>query len=281
MKAVAALSALLASAASPVLGAQIDARNEVIHLVGQINSNDFEVFKVKAGQMGKGAVILDSPGGSLLAALQIGEMIRLRGWSTYVVGECSSACAMIWLGGVQRYMTPTAKIGFHAASVNGQEKGMGNALVGAYLNRIGLGYEAVIFATTASPDDITYLTPDDAKRVGIEVSVVSSIGVPQASPSGGGGGAPPCMAEFARLREDVQKLGLAAKTAGQRKVSREEMCKHITAYSAAELKWVKYTDANVKTCGIPAEVAQQLKQVHSNTEQTKEKICAAGRGGDL
>lgn len=98
---------------------------------------------------------------------------------------------------------------------------------------------------------------------------------PMASPFGGGG-APPCMAEFARLREDVQKRGLAAKAAGQRKVSREEMCKHITDYSAAELKWVKYTEANVSTCGIPAEVAQQLKQVHSNTEQTKAKICAAG-----
>jgi len=101
---------------------------------------------------------------------------------------------------------------------------------------------------------------------------------PQASPFGGGGGTPPCMAEFAKLRDDVQKRGLAAKAAGQRKVSREEMCKHITAYSAAELKWVKYTEANVTSCGIPAEVAQQLKQVHSNTEQTKEKICTAGPG---
>jgi hypothetical protein len=90
----------------------------------------------------------------------------------------------------------------------------------------------------------------------------------------GGGGAPPCVAEFAKLRDDVQKRGLAAKVAGEHKVSREEMCKHITAYSAAELKWVKYTEANVQTCGIPAEVVQQLKQVHSNTEQTKEKICA-------
>ena len=92
---------------------------------------------------------------------------------------------------------------------------------------------------------------------------------------GGGGGAPPCIAEFAKLRDDVQKRGLAAKAAGQRKVSREEMCKHITAYSAAELKWVKYTETNVQTCGIPAEVVQQLKQVHTNTEQTREKICAA------
>jgi hypothetical protein len=87
---------------------------------------------------------------------------------------------------------------------------------------------------------------------------------------------PPCMAEFAKLRDDVQKKGLAAKAAGQRKVSREEMCKHITAYSAAELKWVKYTETNVQSCSIPAEVVQQLKQVHTNTEQTKERICAAG-----
>jgi hypothetical protein len=98
--------------------------------------------------------------------------------------------------------------------------------------------------------------------------------VPQASPFGGGGSPPPCIAEFAKLRDDVQKRGLAAKAAGQRKVSREEMCKHITAYSAAEQKWVKYTESNVQTCGIPAEVVQQLKQVHLNTEQTKEKICA-------
>lgn len=91
-----------------------------------------------------------------------------------------------------------------------------------------------------------------------------------------GGGMPPCMAEFSKLRDDVQKKGLAAKAAGQRKVSREEMCKHITAYSVAELKWVKYSEANITACGIPAEVVQQLKQVHGGTEQTKEKICAAG-----
>src|SRR5215470_4419237 len=77
---------------------------------------------------------------------------------------------------------------------------------------------------------------------------------PMASPFGGGGGAPPCMAEFARLRDDVQKRALAAKAASQRKASREEMCKHITDYNAAELKWVKYTEANTTSCGIPGQV---------------------------
>jgi hypothetical protein len=31
------------------------------------------------------------------------------------------------IAGVPRLMTPKAKIGFHAASINGQEKGNGNA----------------------------------------------------------------------------------------------------------------------------------------------------------
>jgi len=91
---------------------------------------------------------------------------------------------------------------------------------------------------------------------------------------GGAGSAPPCFVEFAKLREDVEKKGKAAKAASQHKVTREEMCKQITAYAAAELKWVKYTESNVSTCGIPQQIAQQLKTVHINTEQTKEKICS-------
>jgi hypothetical protein len=96
---------------------------------------------------------------------------------------------------------------------------------------------------------------------------------PAASLFGVGGLTPLCMAEFAELRDDVQKRGLAAKAAGQRKASREEMCKHITAYGAAELKWVKYSEDNVTGCAIPTEFVSQLKRAHSNTEQIKEKIC--------
>jgi hypothetical protein len=99
---------------------------------------------------------------------------------------------------------------------------------------------------------------------------------PPASPFGGAGGEPPCMAEFTKMREDVQKKGIAAKAAGERKPTREEMCKHITVYAVAEAKWVKFTESNVTACGIPREVAQQLKTMHGRTEQNREKICAPG-----
>jgi hypothetical protein len=93
----------------------------------------------------------------------------------------------------------------------------------------------------------------------------------------GGGGMPPCMAEFAKLREEVEKKGKAAKSASERKVGREEMCKYIGTYAEAEARWVKYTETNVQGCGIPLQIVNQLKQVHTNTEQTKQKICMAAQ----
>jgi hypothetical protein len=87
------------------------------------------------------------------------------------------------------------------------------------------------------------------------------------------------MAEFTKMREEVEKKGMAAKQAGQKHASREEMCKLITGYAASEAKWVKFAEDGVGKCGIPPQIATQLKQVHANTEQTKEKICTAGPAG--
>ena len=47
-------------------------------------------------------------------------------------------------------------------------------------------------------------------------------------------GAQLCIAEFTKLREDVEKKGKFARSASERKVTREEMCKYITAYATAE-----------------------------------------------
>jgi hypothetical protein len=93
---------------------------------------------------------------------------------------------------------------------------------------------------------------------------------------GGGGNSPPCVTEFSKMREDVQKKGLAAKQASEKHVTREELCKLITLYDTAEAKWLKFTENGVSACGIPVEIVNQLKQVHSRTETAREKICAAG-----
>jgi hypothetical protein len=171
------LAALLISSAIPAYAAKIQVSpGKIIEITiqGVIGPDDFEAFKRQADTVGSGPALVDleSPGGNLFAALQIGEYIRSKRWATSVYDECDSSCAAIWLAGVLRYMSPIARIGFHAASMNGQEKGNSNALVGAYMTRLGLGYGAVLWATTAGPKDIAYLTPSKAKQLGIEVTVI-------------------------------------------------------------------------------------------------------------
>jgi SPOR domain len=120
-------------------------------------------------------VSFSSDGGSLLAGLQTGETIRLKNFSTLVPDQarCASSCALAWLGGTTRFMGSRAQVGFHAAydGQTHQVTSSGNALVGAYLNKIGLPYSAVVYITSASPDSITWLSKPDAEKLGIEVSL--------------------------------------------------------------------------------------------------------------
>jgi len=97
-------------------------------------------------------------------------------------------------------------------------------------------------------------------------------------PMGGGFGGPPpeCQTQFTALRSEVEKRGIAAKTASEKHASREEMCKLVTEYGAAETKWIKYTESHMSKCGIPKEIVAQLKAVHVKTADGQKKLCAAG-----
>jgi hypothetical protein len=146
----------------------------LVTVSGTFDLNDRDVFLRKIGSLSRAIVAFDSDGGSLLAGLQIGEIIRMKNFTTVVLDQtrCASSCALAWLGGTKRFMGATAKIGFHAAydGETRQVTGPGNALVGAYLNRIALPSAAVVYITTASPDSITWLSRSDAEKMGIEVS---------------------------------------------------------------------------------------------------------------
>ena len=151
-----------------------------VDLVGTINDEDFKTFKEKTDQInpiGAGhfkkqvVVTLVSYGGSIHPALQIGDLIRKRGLSTFVPGDrtCTSACALIWLAGVPRTVGDTPQIGFHAAydRTSGREVGSTNAVVGAYLRDLGVGYKAIVFMTRKGPTSVEWLTPDLAMQLGI------------------------------------------------------------------------------------------------------------------
>lgn len=87
-----------------------------------------------------------------------------------------------------------------------------------------------------------------------------------------------CVTEFGTLRNNTEKLAAGARAAGERKAPREEMCKLVQAYAAAEAKWVKFTSDNVARCGIPPQIAKQLREAHNRTLVARKNICSAGPG---
>lgn len=102
---------------------------------------------------------------------------------------------------------------------------------------------------------------------------------PRAGGPAGAGGAPPCMEEFTKLQAETDKRGKAAKAGVEKKVPREELCKLFTGFATAIGNWAKYVRQNAASCGIPANVADQLKTGHANISKTAKQACAAGPVG--
>ena len=95
---------------------------------------------------------------------------------------------------------------------------------------------------------------------------------PPPGPSGGPSEA--CTKNFMPLREEAEKRGKLIKAASDRHAPPDEACKLIGAYSQAEVKMIKYVEGNATKCGIPAQIADQLKAGHKNTEALEKKVCA-------
>lgn len=64
-------------------------------------------------------VRLESRGGRVAEGLALGRLLRDRGLTTLVSGECSSACVTAFAGGERRVITPTARLGLHSAGGRG------------------------------------------------------------------------------------------------------------------------------------------------------------------
>ncbi|WP_041802232.1 hypothetical protein [Rhodopseudomonas palustris] len=135
-------------------------------------------------------------------------------------------------------------------------------------------------------------TPSASPFPPVNGAPAAAIGAPSAFSTGAppvsGGFAPPqpqqqagppddCMKKFVPLREDAEKRGKAIQAAGQRRAPPDEACKLIGNFSQAEVKMIKFIEANSQKCGIPAQVADQLKTGHKRTEQMQAKVCSVAQ----
>jgi hypothetical protein len=156
----------------------------------------FEAFQ----EFGVGNVRLNSPGGSLAAGIELGELFRAHGIATEVGGSapltqetepglfdrspgvCASACAYAYLGGVERSLDDDAQLGFHrfyqenalarpsAKLFTGQDLGDAQMITAAltlYTVKMGVDASLIALAASAGPDEMHWISREEAKKLKI------------------------------------------------------------------------------------------------------------------
>src|SRR5258708_24247516 len=84
-----------------------------------------------------------------------------------------------------------------------------------------------------------------------------------------------CMKGFVPLREDAEKRGKLIKAASDRHAPPDEACKLIAGFGQSEIKMIKYVETNAAKCGIPPQIADQLKTGHATTAKRQTQRCHA------
>lgn len=64
-------------------------------------------------------VVLEGPGGRAAVGYALFKLFRERKLATHVASSCASACTIAFLGGVERTVSPSGRLGFHRASFPG------------------------------------------------------------------------------------------------------------------------------------------------------------------
>jgi hypothetical protein len=84
---------------------------------------------------------------------------------------------------------------------------------------------------------------------------------------------PPCLKDFAKLRDDAEKRAAAVMAAQKNKVPLPEACKLLSAFAASQEKMLQFAKANQVWCGIPPNLIQQISLGHANVSKARTKVC--------
>lgn len=142
---------------------------------GSIDRNTATEFKTFSQTLPAGTwIALTSPGGSLVGGMQLGSVIRERGFHTTIgqsdhsANSCLSACAYAFLGGLQRLIPEGARYGLHQFRARDQELNAADtqklsAILAKYVDRMGVDRRLLDIAQLTATDRVTLLSPAQAK----------------------------------------------------------------------------------------------------------------------
>ena len=113
-------------------------------------------------------VRLNSNGGRILEAQRMSDLISSRNLATFVARDCLSACTIVFLGGKERFMLPTARLGFHQPAFRGMTASDRHAAIATERQRLqqrfGLSAAFAARANSAPPGGMWYPDKDELMR---------------------------------------------------------------------------------------------------------------------
>ncbi|WP_159953168.1 hypothetical protein [Rhizobium sp. 18065] len=146
---------------------------------GEISEDSPAAFEAYISSLSSKAqfVMLDSPGGSVIGGVGLGEAIRAADMSTVVPGdsECASSCAFAFIGGSSRMVFDGGKLGVHqfrwegdiesAEAVESSQSFAGVLM--AYFRSMGVSSEVLTVAMMTPPSSMYYFSPGELKAFGL------------------------------------------------------------------------------------------------------------------
>jgi hypothetical protein len=162
--------------------ADIPRDTSLVDIEGEIIEGDFNTFDLVISTIPSSrpiTVTLTGPGGSLIESIAIGTRIRERRAKTFAYGVCASACAYVWLSGSSRGINTETELGFHGAyTFDGRSAyvdATSNAILGAYLAKLGYGIDVIAFVTRTELQEFTWMKASDARKLGIQFVSIKNI----------------------------------------------------------------------------------------------------------
>lgn len=144
-----------------------------IYIMGEIVPGDEGTFATAVRSRQASVVYLNSPGGVVDTAIELGRMVRASGLDTFIgraSDGCFSACTLIWLSGRRAIIQRNSYIGFHAANtLEGTEK------AAAYLAELGLTPAQINYMLETPQPDIQIGMELHARALGFHYQEVSSL----------------------------------------------------------------------------------------------------------
>lgn len=151
---------------------------DAIVLEGEIEGGDASRILKQINELPQAPTraILNSPGGSVRDALELGRALRLSGMDTEMRSAdiCYSACPYLLAAGVERSVPQDAFVGVHQhyfgestilpafAAVEDIQRGQGEVM--RYLDQMGIDPLVMQHALVTPPDEIYVLLPEELER---------------------------------------------------------------------------------------------------------------------